>query len=244
MSKLVSLPIEFQEDFRKILNFFNKFYKNGYSKEKQAQFKIKLSSKSGQEVVEEYSKFFLQTLFVDNFTILKASSPNAIRHIFSNKIDIYGDLIEFFNLLKKFFRLIDVDIKMVNINRTYQPEDIISERNLYFYFKNFKSVFNFLLYWDDSLFKFPVEKILDIRNVFRDLEVYIHFDEEYMDRIFGEEGLINKEKLTTTKFFENVFDLSNYKRHSIYKWRNEKFFPATVIYDLNKSKYQNKIDID
>ena len=56
-------------------------------------------------------------------------------------------------------------------------------------------------------------------------------------------GLIKKKKIPITQFFNNIFDFSRYKRHAIYKWRRDKYFPASVIYDLYKSKYNNEIAI-
>lgn len=202
------------------------------------------SKKLFHEYIKKFSKLVIQFLFMNNFTILKSRSSNAIRHIFPPDMDNYNEFIEFFGMLKKALKIVDIDIEIIKSENIDTLRENFPERYVYFFFKNYKSIFKFLLYWDDSLSRFPKSKMNDLKQFFKDFEIYIHFNDRYMDLIFGEKGIINKEELTVTKFFDNVFDLSNYKRHSIYKWRDEKFFPATVVYDINKSKYRNEIDIE
>jgi len=194
--------------------------------------------------IKEFAKLVIQFLFMNNFTILKSRSPNSIRHIFPRTIESFDKFLEFYNLLKKLLQLVDIEIEIINRDNINDLRTNFSERDLYFYFQNFQSVFKFLLYWDDSLLKFPQSKMNDLKQFFKDFKVYIHFSEEYMNQIFGEKGIIKKKELTMTKYFDNVFDLSKYKRHSIYKWRDEKFLPTNVVIDINKSIYRNEIDID
>ncbi|MFX1569439.1 MAG: hypothetical protein ACFFCV_13840, partial [Promethearchaeota archaeon] len=197
-----------------------------------------------RDPTNKFPKLIIQFLFMNNFTILKSASPNAIRHIFPPSVGDFENFIKFLEFLKKLFEIIDIDIAIKQSKDNDDLKKDLSQGDLYIYFKNYKSIFNLLLYWDDSLGKIPKNKIADLKETFEDLEVYVHFKDIYMDQVFGEEGLINREKLTITKFFDNIFDLSQYKRHSIYKWRDECFFPATVIYDLNKSIYREMIDTD
>jgi len=197
------------------------------------------SEKLNQKEIKNFSKYVIQFLFMNNLTILKSRSSNSIRHIFPPDIDNYDEFIEFFGVLIKLFKSIDIDIEIVGKDIDDLRKDF-PERHLYFYFQNFGSIFKFLLYWDDSLGSFSKSKVKDLKELFKDFEIYIHFIEEYMNQIFGEKGIINGEKLTATKFFNNIFSLKSYKRHSIYKWRDECFFPATVLIDINKSKYRVK----
>ncbi len=204
----------------------------------------KLAKEIVKDHIEKFPKLVIQFLFMNNFTILKSRSSNAIRHIFPPNIENFNKFISFFEMLKNIFHSIDIDIELIKSEDIDDLKEDFSERYLYFYFQNYKSIINFILYWDDRLGKFPKSKINDLRNFFKEFDIYIHFNDTYINQIFGENGIINKEQLTATKFFNNIFNLSQYKRHSIYKWRDEKFFPATVVYDLNKSIYRDKIDTD
>ena len=235
-------PINYY-DIRKVMAYLKEFY-NFFEDMPIIKEMDNISSKNlTQEAIERFSKYVIQFLFMNNFTILKSRTSNAIRHIFPPDIDNYDEFMEFFGILIKLFKTIDIDIEIVGKNLEDLRNDF-SERYLYFYFQNYKSIFKFLLSWDESLGTFSKSRVKALKEFFQDFEIYIHFNEKYMNQIFGEKGLINKEKITATKLFENIFNLRNYKRHSIYKWRDELFFPTTVIIDINKSKYRDNIDID
>lgn len=207
---------------------------------------------SNKKAKEEFIKKLIQLLLFYNITILKSRSASAIRHFFPPEIS--EDILpynfgQFVKALKKAFKFINIEIELKKTKEEGEDkksEDLQKKRNtkLYFYLKDYESILRFLLYWDTKWLPFPENKLTKLRTFLSTPNIYLYFDRNFMEQFFGENGLIERNSLTITKFFEDIFDLSSYKRHSIYKWRDENFFPATVLYDINKSKYRDKIDID
>lgn len=207
---------------------------------------------SNKKAKEEFIKKLIQLLLFYNITILKSRSASAIRHFFPPEIsedNLPYNFGQFVKALKKAFKFINIEIELKKTKEEGEDkksEDLQKKRNtkLYFYLKDYESILRFLLYWDTKWLPFPENKLNKLRTFLSTPNIYLYFDRTFMEQFFGENGLIERNSLTTTKFFEDIFDLSSYKRHSIYKWRDENFFPATVLYDINKSKYRDKIDID
>ncbi len=239
MSKYHKISLD---DFKQFLEFIDNFY----AKEQNLRYlsglkKIKWSL-SEEEIIINASKRVLQFLFFDNTTILKAKSSNSIRHNFPKSLIKANKSRELFIKLKEIFKLIDIDIK------TVKPE--ISKNPSYFYFKNYKSIFKFLLYWDNSWIKFPEDYLESLKEFINSFEVFVNFDNKFINSIFGESGLIKKSKVPITKFFKYIINYANrereskYQRHAIYKWRDDKFLPVNVLYDLIKSEYSKDFDTE
>ena len=75
------------------------------------------------------SKRIIQFLFNHNFVILNAQSTNSLRHYIPKDLN---NKLEFITNLKEFFKLINIDIKTVELSTNKTPT--------YFYFKNFKEI--------------------------------------------------------------------------------------------------------
>jgi len=242
------------EDFSIILDYLKEFYGTFedlfiFIDDLEEIFK---NIDSNKKAKEEFIKKLIQLLLFYNITILKSRSASAIRHFFPPEISedyLPYNFENFIDALKKALKFIKIEIELKKTKEEGEDkksEDLPKKKHnkLYFYFKDYESILRFLLYWDKKWLPFPKDKLNKLRTFLSTPNIYLYFERTFMEQFFGENGLIKKNSFTTTKFFEDIFDLSNYKRHSIYKWRDEKFFPATVIYDINKSKYRDKIDTD
>ena len=180
------------------------------------------------------SKRIIQFLFNHNFVILNAQSTNSLRHYIPKDLN---NKLEFITNLKEFFKLINIDIKTVELSTNKTPT--------YFYFKNYKSFFNFLLLWDNLWVEFPKRYYKPVKDFINGFDIYVNLSEDFIRGIFGDKGIIKSNKITITKFFKNILYYTpqekkeDYQRHAFYKWRDEKFLPISVFYHLINSKYSN-----
>lgn len=187
-----------------------------------------------REDLQLLSKRIIQFLFSYNFVILNPQSINSLRHYFPKK-DF--DTLSFFNNLKDILKTIDIKIKAVKDSKS----------PTYFYFDDYKSLFNFLLFWDDNWGEFPPSNIDPLKKFIDNFDMYVNLNEDFIQKIFGENGIIKKNNFTITKFFDKIINLANferkedYQRHTLYKWRNEKYLPLSVFYDLVHSEYSEGI---
>jgi len=196
--------------------------------------KYEFSEETDADSVKGIVKKWMKFIFTTNLIIVQSKSANAIRHFFPKKDGLEE---EFFNLLKSAFKTINIDISKKEENPAKPNE------RTYFYFQNYKSIMRFLLYCDGE----PplLDKLNKIKDIFLKSEVYIFFTEAFMKQIFGEEGIIRQNNQTITKFFTDTLQISAYKRHSFYRWREEKYLPVQVVLKLNNLEMFNKnYDID
>jgi len=182
--------------------------------------------------IQFVSKRIVQFLFYHNFVILNAQSTNSLRHYFPKDLN---NKLDFFTNLRDILKLLNIDIKTIELSRKKAPT--------YFYFENYKSFFKLLLLWDKSWAGFPKKYLKPIKEFINGFDIYLNLSTEFINEIFGDKGLIKSNKITITKFFKNILldesqgDKEEYQRHAFYKWRDEKYFPISVFYKLIVSKY-------
>lgn len=191
--------------------------------------KYEFSEETDADSVKEIVKNWMKFIFTTNLIIVHSKSANAIRHFFPKNDGLEED---FFHLLKSAFKVINIDISKKEENPARPNE------RTYFYFQNYKSIMRFLLYCDGE----PplLDKLNKIKDIFLKSEVYIFFTEDFMGQIFKEKGIINQNNLTITKFFTEILKISSYKRHSFYRWREEKYLPVQVVLQLKNLEIFNQ----
>jgi len=234
------------KDFSLIIKFLKDFYDNFedlsiylYELEEMVD-----NPNLNQIIKDKFPISLIQFLFYHNMTILKSKSPTAIRHFFPSKISETSSLQfeNFVEALKSTFKLIGIEIELKKTKKIIPKESVEIKDKPYFYFKNYESLLKFLLNWQTEWLPFPDNKLSQFKEFFSNPDIYLYFEKNFMDKFFGKNGFINKLNLTATKFFGDIYELSNYKRHSIYKWRDENYFPINVILDIYKSKYSKDVD--
>ena len=225
------------EDFKIIFEYLNKYYKDDENSSLISALEFVNKAPLSKNQTRKFLKKVFQFLLHYNFTILKISSTNSFRHYFPKKLTVSDNLKTFFDLLSKILESIKIKIKLLDSSKL---EGKIS----YFYFEDYESILRGLLYWDNNYIQFSQDKIPVLKEFFKSSEIFVFFYNKYIDHIFGDNGIIKKQNLPLTKFFNNIFEITKYKRHSIYKWREDKYFPISVLYDLYKSKYSQDVDKD
>ncbi len=218
-------------------------------------------------LIDKFIKKILQFLLYNNLIILKSESSTSIRHYFPRAIktkkrysvDLDKGLLEvddsqgfsgkdFYTILKKYFNYNNIKVK---INK---PKNENKEVN-YFSINDYESIIRILLFWDNSdsfiekvsesytylnefiSYKFPNEKITDLREIFRKFDAFLYFDNEYIEQLFGENGLIKKNNLTVKKFLELVSPTSNITRQAVYRWKSKNYLPLSFFIELMKTDY-------
>ena len=215
-------------------------------------------------LIEKLIKKILQFILYSNLIILKAESSTSIRHYFPKNLNNYTSYIfnlekgkrkiekpfngvEFFSLLKKYLCHNKVNVK---INKTKNVEEI-----LFFSINDYESIIRLLSFWDNSgkfinkvsewetildetwSFKFPNEKIVEIREIFNKFDAYLYFDKKFIEQIFGEDGLIKKNNLKITDFLKSVSPISTITRQAVYRWKNKNYLPLSFLVELMKTNY-------
>ncbi|KKN31893.1 hypothetical protein LCGC14_0819370 [marine sediment metagenome] len=216
-------------------------------------------------LIDKFIKKILQFLLFNNLIILKSESSTSIRHYFPktiNTIRSYSlDLDEglfgvddsqgysgkdFYTILNEYFNTIKV-----KINKTKIKDKEVN----YFSIGDYESIIRVLLYWDNSdnfinkvsevytfldetlSYKFPNEKITDLREIFRKFDAFLYFDDEYIEQLFGENGLLKKINLSVKKFLDLVSPTSNITRQAVYRWKSKNYLPLSFLIELMKTDY-------
>ncbi len=215
-----------------------------------------IQNKDNNIIIEYFVKKLIQFLFYFNLIILKSESSSSIRHYFppsinqGNSFDLSGE--DFYNLINKYFNYKNIGI------RSLRPS---TKEISYFTINDYESIIKILLFWDNSGkfinktsedhqtkeikllfhefwgFKFPNEKIIELREIFRKFEIFIFFNKYYLDQIFGEKGIIKNSKLSISKFLESLSAMKEITRQSIYNWKKKAYIPLTFLIDLINSNY-------
>ena len=215
-----------------IISILENYYKNQKNIELISELKKNNINISKKTDFYQAIKKIMQYLINFKFVVLTAQSTNSLRHNFPIKLLEHEKSRDFFKKLEFIFKILKIEIKTVE-----------GKEPSYIYFGNYESFFKVLIFWDENFIKFPSVYINPIRKFFNNFDIYINFKKEFVDKIFSEKGLIAKKNLPITKFFKNIINFANiereeeYGRHAIYKWRDDKFFPIKVFYDLLNSEY-------
>jgi len=218
-------------------------------------------------LIDKFIKKILQFLLYKNLIILKSESSTSIRHYFPKAINrksmhIYAieeDPIEeadyqefsgkdFYAILNKYFSYDSIKIK---INKT----QIKNKEVNYFSINDYESIIRILLYWDNSdnfinkvsesytfldefiSYKFPNEKITELREIFKKFDTFLYFDNEFIEQLFGASGLIKRNNLTVKSFLEQVSPTSDITRQALYRWKSKSYLPLSFLIELMKTDY-------
>jgi len=193
--------------------------------------------------IELTSIELMQFLFYGSLIILKSRSASSIRCYLPNELEQNIEVAkEFLSLLKEYVLLFNINI----------PENAPYS---YFYFNDYTSIIRLLLYWGRPRnlthkfeikiselklinFKFPFEKTQDIQKLFKKFEIFIYFNEKYMNSFFGEKGLLKRNKLSIPKFLESLSLSNQYTRQAVYKWKLKNYLPLSFLISLFNSNFE------
>lgn len=192
-----------------------------------------------------------------NVTILPKSSPiklidtSSFPSISSIKKSLDQSIYStnrFFKLLKEIFSIPEINIK-IHIPNESGPIN-------YFYINDYNSIIRFLLFWDNTnnfipkrkssslsfdkfwSFKFPEEKVEDIQELFNRFDIFIYFNNDFINSLFGEFGIVKKNKISVEAFLASLNTASSYTRQAFYSWIRKGFIPLSFLMDLSNSSYE------
>ena len=114
---------------------------------------------------------------------------------------------------------------------TYSGKNITlryNDSNSYFNVSDFTSIINIIYCWKDSLFELDTNIKQDIKEIFRKSNVLVYFKREFLNRLFGENGLLAREHLSRNKFI-NTLKTSRYTKDNISHYKDRGYLPVGFL---------------
>ncbi len=214
-------------DLKEVIKFYRKeelssfFIKEIASVENRKDF-------SKSQFFKLLAKYFIQFIFKQNLTIMKYDKKykNTIRHIFPRYISpIQRD--KTVDVLRNF-----IDNSEINVQVRYE------DSRPYFAISDFTSIINIIFCWRQPLFDLNSEKKKEIKKIFRKNDVRVYFKNEFMEKIFGPKGLLDREELSIPKFLKSLNmaepqkenkKQKGYTRQHVNYWKREHYLPIRFL---------------
>ncbi len=183
--------------------------------------KIRIMSNNGDfsksELMVFLAKYFIQFIFKHSLVVSKRYKK-FIRHKFPPR---FGEndrtkVVKFINKL--------LDITSMNIQMQYD------KINPYFSISDYTSLINIILCWKNSLFDLNSAVKERIKEVFKKSLVLIFFKPEFIERIFGIDGILKREGLSVDNFVKTLNSTpKSYSRQRIDHYKKHNYFPVEFL---------------
>ena len=224
-------------DLKTIISFYN----FGKRTDLYKRFLVKIEELENREdlpesqVIHILSDYLIQYLFKFNLYTSKYSQKikkedikqvrykNNLRHKFPSR---FGKSTQ-----KKIVSTLKLFIE-------YSGKNIIlryNDSNSYFNVSDFTSIINIIFCWKDSLFELDPNTKKDIKKIFRKSNVLVYFKREFLNRLFGENGLLAREHLSRNKFIDTL-NTSRYTKNNISHYKDRGYLPVGFL-DLVCNQY-------